>query len=189
MNRIRFLGFSVLPVLLATGCSNLSHTENGALAGGGIGALTGALIGKTTGHTAGGAAIGAGVGALTGGLMGNAIDKSEQRKEAMVANAQAQSQLGMMDVIKMVQAHISDDVIINQIRTRGCVFNLSAEDTIYLKQNGVSDRVVAEMQATARVPRRVYSGAPVYTQPVYVVEPSPPPVVGLGFGYTHVGRR
>jgi len=95
-----------------------------------------------------------------------------------------------MDVIKMVQAHVSDDVIINQIRSRGCVFNLSAEDTIYLKQNGVSDRVVAEMQATAaRVPRRVYSSAPVYTQPVYVVEPNPPPVVGLGFGYTHVGRR
>ena len=52
----------------------------------------------------------------------------------------------------------------------------------------VSDVVVQEMLATAsRYPRRVYSAVPVYPQPVYVVEPSPP-AIGVGFGYTHYGR-
>ena len=159
MTKVRLLSAAVIPALLACGCSNLSHTENGALAGG---------------------AIGAGVGALSGGLIGNAVDKSEQKVQA----AQAQSQMGLTDVVQMTQSHISDDIIINQIRTRGTVFQLSAQDTIWLKQNGVSDRVIAEMQATAaRVPRRCYSA-----EPVYVVEPAPP-VVGVGFGYTHYGHR
>ncbi len=188
MNLKRLVAGAVLPALLACGCSNLSHTENGALIGGGLGAATGALIGKATGHTAGGALIGAGVGALSGGLVGNAVEKSEQKAEAKaVAQAQAQAQLSMGEVIQMVQNHISDEVIINQIRTRGTVFYLSAQDIVMLKQNGVSDRVIAEMQATAtRVPRRVYSAAPV-VQPVYVVEPAPPPPV-VRFGYTHYGR-
>lgn len=188
MNIKRYVGGALLPALLACGCSNLSHTENGALAGGGIGAATGALIGKATGHTGGGALIGAGVGALTGGLVGNSIEQSERKA---VATAQAQSQLGQADVIQMAQSHVSDDVIINQIRSRSTVFNLSGQDIIMLKQNGVSDRVIAEMQATAvRVPRRVYTAAPAYTQPVYVVEPAPPPPsVGFGVGYTQFGRR
>lgn len=188
MNLKRLVAGAVLPALFACGCSNLSHTENGALVGGGLGAATGAIIGKATGHTAGGALIGAGVGALSGGLVGNAVEKSEQKAEAKaVAQAQAQAQLGMGEVIQMAQSHISDEVIINQIRTRGTVFYLSAQDIVMLKQNGVSDRVVAEMQATAtRVPRRVYSAAPV-VQPVYVVEPAPPPPV-VRFGYTHYGR-
>jgi hypothetical protein len=68
------------------------------------------------------------------------------------------------------------------------VFQLSANDTVWLKQQGVSDAVIQEMFASgSRYPRRVYSAAPVYSQPVYVVEPPPPPVaVGFGFGY---GRR
>ncbi len=188
MNLKRLVAGAVLAALLACGCSNLSHTENGALIGGGLGAATGALIGKATGHTAGGALIGAGVGALSSGLVGNAVEKSEQKAEAKaVAQAQAQAQLSMGEVIQMVQNHISDEVIINQIRTRGTVFYLSAQDIVMLKQNGVSDRVIAEMQDTAtRVPRRVYSAAPV-VQPVYVVEPAPPPPV-VRFGYTHYGR-
>jgi hypothetical protein len=39
------------------------------------------------------------------------------------------------------------------------------------------------MQDTAyRTPRRVYTAAPV-VQPVYVVEPPPPPAVGFGIRY------
>jgi hypothetical protein len=187
MNKRHFLRAAVIPAVLACGCSSLSHTENGALAGGGIGALTGALIGHQSGHTAGGAAIGGAVGALAGGLIGNSQDQTEHKIQA----AEAKAQMGVTDVIQMAQSHISDEVIINHIRTSGTVFHLSAQDTIWLKENGVSDRVVAEMQATAgRPPRRVvYTTAPVYAQPVYVVEPAPPPPVGFGFAYTHVGRH
>ena len=43
--------------------------------------------------------------------------------------------------------------------------------------------VITDMMATAHYPRRVYTAAPVYAEPVYVVEPPPPPVgVGVGVG-------
>jgi hypothetical protein len=176
----------LLPILLACGCDSLSHTENGALAGGAIGAGTGALIGNMTGHAGGGALIGAGVGALSGGLIGHAVDSSERKAEAA---AQASHPLGMVDIVQMAQSHVSDDLIISDIRSTGSVFHLSAQDTIWLKQNGVSDRVVQEMMATAyRYPRRVYTAAPAYAQPVYVVEQPPPVSVGVGFGYASCGH-
>jgi hypothetical protein len=193
MNRNHFLLGAVFPALLACGCDSLSNTEGGALGGGLLGAGAGALIGHATGHTGAGALIGAGAGALTGGLIGHAVDKSEERTAAQVAAANAQSQqapLGMIDVVQLVQAHVADEVIIAQIRSTGSVFHLSSNDTIYLKQQGVSDAVVQEMILTAnRYPRRVYTSTPVYTERVYVVDPDPPPVaVGVGFGYTHYGR-
>jgi hypothetical protein len=169
----------------------MSNTEAGAGAGGLIGAGTGAVVGSATGHTGAGALIGAGVGALSGGLVGHAVDKSEEKTAAQIAaaNAPARGPLGITDVAQMVQARVSDDVIITQIRSTGAVFNLSQTDIIWLKQQGVSDAVVQEMQATAsRYPRRVYTAAPVYAQPVYVVEPQPPVSVGVGFGYYGRGR-
>jgi hypothetical protein len=157
----------------------MSNTEAGAGTGGLIGAGTGALIGQASGHTGAGALIGAGVGALTGGLIGNAVDKSEEK--AAIAAANAPHGLGITDVASMAQAHVSDDVIISQIRATDSAFKLSSNDIVWLKQSGVSDGVIQEMQATAyRYPRRVYA------EPVYVVEPPPPVSVGVGFGY---GRR
>jgi hypothetical protein len=149
------------------------------LAGGGIGAVTGALIGSQTGHAGGGAAIGGALGALTGGLIGNAHDRTERSIQA----AEARAQLGVQDVVQMAHNHLNDDVIINHIRTSGTVFRLTAQDTIWLKQNGVSDRVVAEMQATSMRAHRHY-----YPTPVYVVDPCPPPPVGIGFAYTRIKR-
>ena len=97
--------------------------------------------------------------------------------------------MGITDVVYLAQQHVTDEVIITQIRTTHSVFQLSAGDTVWLKQQGVSDAVVQEMLATAtRYPRRVYSATPVYSQPVYVVEPPPPVAVGVGFGYTHYRR-
>jgi hypothetical protein len=179
MLKARWLRAAALPIVLACGCDSLSHTENGTLAGGAIGAGTGALIGHALGHTGGGALIGAGVGALSGGLIGHAADDSEKKA---VAAAQARHPLGMVDVVQMVQSHVSDDLIIADIRSSGSVFHLSAQDTIWLKQNGVSDAVVHEMMATAtRYPGRYYTAAPVYGDPVVVVEQPPPVAVGVGF--------
>jgi hypothetical protein len=181
MRHIPLFGVLV-PALLACGCSTMNNTERGAGAGGLIGAGTGAVIGSATGHTAGGALIGAGVGAVSGGLIGNAIDKSEQKTAAIAAaNGPPRGALGITDVAQMAQAHVTDQVIISQIRSTGSVFRLSSTDTIWLKQNGVSDAVIQEMLATAyRTPQRVYS-----PQPVYVVEPPPPVSVGIGFGIRH----
>jgi outer membrane lipoprotein SlyB len=179
----------MIALFLTCGCSSMSDTEKGAGLGGLIGAGTGALIGNATGHTGAGALIGAGVGAVSGGLIGHAVDE-EKKNDAKVAAALTaqQGQMGITDVVYLAQQHVSDELIISQIRTTHSVFQLSANDTVWLKQQGVSDPIVQEMLATAgRYPRRVYSAVPVYSQPVYVVEPPPAPVaVGFGFGY---GRR
>lgn len=181
MQSLRWLSVAVLPVVLSSGCANMSHTDRGVLGGGAIGATTGALIGSATKNTGAGAAIGGIVGAVSGGLIGSAIDESEQKAVARTAAvASAQGPLGLTDIVHMTQNQISDAVIISKIRASGTVYNLSVNDINFLKANGVSDAVVMEMNATAmRAPRRVYTATP-----VYVVEPPPPPVrVGFGFGY------
>jgi hypothetical protein len=182
-NAQRLAGLALMPSLLVCGCESMSNGEKGALAGGGIGAGTGAIIGSATHNTGAGAVIGGAVGALAGGLTGHAIDESERKQQAQLAAATAQPATGPMtieDVIKLVQTPVSDPIIINQIRTSRTIFTLTPPDIQALKANGVSDEVVAEMQATAyRYPRRVYTSAP-----IYVVEPPPPPIgVGVGIGF------
>lgn len=185
MKTLRLVGAVILPVLLSSGCSSMSNTDKGVLGGGAIGAGTGALIGNATGHAGTGALIGAGVGAVTGGLIGNAEDRQEKKAHDAAVAAQAARQIPLPDIVQMAQQHISDPVIINQIRSTNSYYVLSAQDTIYLKQNGVSDSVITEMMATAqRYPRRVYTTTPVYGEPVIVVDPPPPPVaVGVGVGF------
>src|SRR5919197_21196 len=71
---------------------------------------------------------GVGVG---GGLTGHAIDESERRTAAQVAAAgPPRGPLGITDVVQLAQAHVSDDVIVSQIRSTGSVYHLSANDTI-----------------------------------------------------------
>lgn len=185
---LRGVSFAVLPLLLTCGCSSMNNTDKGTLAGGALGAGAGALIGGAT-HNAGvGALAGGALGALAGGLTGNAIDKSEAKTQAQIAAANAPPPFTLQNVVELTQQHISDAVIISQIRTTGSVYHLQQQDIEYLKGNGVSDPVVMEMQATAyRAPRRIYTAAPVQAvyQPVYV-EQAPPIGIGMGFGY---GRR
>jgi outer membrane lipoprotein SlyB len=178
MRIARWLAGVVLPVVLASGCQSMNNTEKGAVAGGGIGAGAGALIGHATGHTGAGAVIGGLAGGLLGGAVGNDIDKEKARQEHIAA-AEAR-RLAITDIASMAQQHISDGIIINQIRTTGSVYNLTADEIVWLRQQGVSEAVIAEMQATAYRPvRRVYTPAP-----VVVYEPPPPPVsVGVGIGF------
>ena len=59
-----------------TGCTNLNQTQQGALSGGALGAVTGAGIAAIAGGYAGwGALVGAGAGALAGGILGNEASK------------------------------------------------------------------------------------------------------------------
>jgi hypothetical protein len=186
-------GLALVPGLLLCGCA-LTGGEKGALVGGGLGAGTGALVGSAVGHPGVGALVGGGVGAVAGAVTGDAIDRSEQRGQARLAAATAApppGPLGVTDVVQMTHQHISDDIIVGQIRATNSVYHLSSQDIIWLKENGVSDLVIREMQTTAcRAPRRYYAPAPAYApvvyQPVYV---EPPPRVRVGFGYTHGGCR
>lgn len=186
------VGISLL--LLAAGCSSMTHTEKGLLAGTGLGAGAGALVGSMTGNAGAGAAIGSVLGAMAGGLTGNAIDNAEQRGAARAAAAlEAQRpRVSLQDVVRMTHQHLPDHLIINEIRTTNSVYDLSPNDVIYLKSQGVSDPVITEMQ-NRRVavvqPVHVVEPRPLVVRETYVVHPAPPPPhMHVGFGWTSGGR-
>jgi uncharacterized protein YcfJ len=157
-------------ILLTVGCETpegrLDRTASGALAGGAIGAGTGAIIGNYAGHnTAGGAAIGGAIGALTGGLVGHSIDQSQrervqQQSPQTMARVDAGQPLVLADIKALARAGVSDDIIISQIRSSRTVYRLSTAEIIDLKDSGVSNRVIDFM---------------INTPSLYPPPPPPPP--------------
>src|SRR5262249_4657004 len=115
-------------LLLGCGCSTMNNTDKGVLGGGALGALGGAAVGSAVGHTGAGAAIGAGLGAVAGGLTGNAIDRSEDRAVRRAAATQVAAAnnraVPLQEIVNMTQQHVSDTVIINQIRQTGSAYTL-----------------------------------------------------------------
>ena len=177
------------------GCAGASHTAEGAGVGALLGTGTGALLGSATGHTGAGALLGLGAGTLIGGAIGNENDRRErdslvQAKNEAEARSQQGSPMGMTDVIQLARQNVGDEVIINQMRSTRSTFQLSTEDIRSLKENGVSDRVIVEMQnrrpetAPRYVPYharpRYYYGPP---PPVLIYEAPPPPPPGNGVGF------
>jgi hypothetical protein len=60
---------------------------------------------------------------------------------------------GVEDVVKLSRAQIGDDVILNYIRNTGTIYNLAPADIVYLRNTGVSDRVLnAMLDQGRRVP-------------------------------------
>jgi hypothetical protein len=105
---------------------------------------------------------------------------------------------GVADVLKLTQAQVSEDVVLNYVLNSGTVYNLGPKDIIYLRNQGVSDRVITTMmnqrnrvaeesaqQAAAQAASQPQGPFPVYSdpdaapgQPPYApayVEPPPPP--------------
>jgi len=168
----------ILSIAASMGCTGPpTHTGEGAAVGGLTGAGLGALIGSASGRPGAGAAIGAGVGALTGGVIGHAEDKAEARDRAAI-EAQIGRQLAgattVDDVIAMTHSSVSEDVIINQIRTHGIRAPLGPGDLIALQQQGVTDRVIQTMQSMP--PGGVPAGPP-------MMVPGPPPPVYAPYPY------
>ena len=91
---------TIFCALVLCSCTNqINSTGKGALAGGAIGAGTGAIIGNQTGHPGAGVAIGGGIGAVTGALIGNTMDsqdadrarvEEQQRRQQQEINRQRQ---------------------------------------------------------------------------------------------------
>src|SRR5262249_51445661 len=113
----------------------------GALVGDGAGAAAANLIAKAThGSRTAGTVIGGAVGAIGGAIAGWAHDQSVIKADTRSA---AQAQQGSLEqIVKLSQQGVTDAVIINQIRTSGKVYTLSANDILYLKQHNVSDAVI-----------------------------------------------
>jgi uncharacterized protein YcfJ len=183
--------------LVLTGCETPEGTPDrtgtGALAGGALGATTGAIIGNQSGRAGEGALIGGAIGAITGGLIGHSMDQEEQARLRAQApqtytRVEQGQPLGLADVKAMAKAGVSDDVIISQIRTSRTIYRLSAADIIDLHNCGVSQKVIDYMINT---PNTAGTTA-VQVETAVVAQPPPPPptetfVVAPGPGYVWVG--
>jgi len=138
MKKVSVAVWLIMALALA-GCESMGeNTKKGA----GLGALGGAAIGGIVGHQSGhgleGALIGGAAGATAGGLLGSQAD-----------NTTRQSSLSVVDVSRMAQDGVPDSVIINEIDRTHSRFSLDSETINYLKNSGVSDRVIDHMLATA----------------------------------------
>jgi hypothetical protein len=167
--RVLFLIFA-FAIALWAGCRSPYYADRGALTGGLAGAGVGALIGNAVGETAGGAAIGAGIGALTGNAIGGALDDIEARNRAEIAAQMgrpvAQGRATAEEVVAMTRAGVDPRLINNYVNNSGMAQPVTAQDVIYLTQQGVAPDVIQAMQSP-----RVAQALPA------VVVPPPGPVI------------
>ena len=80
--------------------------------------------------------------------------------------------LTQVDIVAMVKAKMTDEDIMRRIDATGTVFNLSADDVVKLRQEGVSERLVdymldTKVRAAAEYERhRYYYYDPYYYGPL-----------------------
>ncbi len=78
---------------------------------------------------------------------------------------------GVAEVLKLSQAKVGEDVISSYIQNSGKVYNLGPSDIVYLKEQGVSERIVNQMldqrkklaEASAQASAAVAQSQPAYT--------------------------
>lgn len=196
LNAVIFVAATAAVVL--TGCQypngEPNNTGTGALAGGAIGAASGAMLGGRNGGA--GALIGGAIGAITGGLIGNSMDQEQQerlREQApqTYVRVQQNQPLAVADVKALAQAKVGDDIIISQIRNSHTVYHLSAADIIDLRNSGVSENVIDFMINT---PSTIGGTTEVSSATTTVVSEEPPPapvedvtVIAPGPDYVWIG--
>lgn len=175
------LAVLALLTLAATGCRSPYRSDQYALGGGLLGAGTGALIGHAVGNTAAGAVIGAGVGAVSGAVVGDSVDQIEAQNQAELAAIEARigrpvaaGAVTLDDVIAMTQAGVEDEVIVRHVQANGSARPLQTADIIYLKDNGVSGRVIQTLQSPPpprTVVREVRAPPPLIVEEYYYDDP------------------
>jgi hypothetical protein len=168
----------LMSLTVTVGCETAAGT--GAAAGGLVGAGVGGLLSHCPGGALLGGAIGAGAGTLAGAGVDIARDRKAQRNAQAAAAEVAARAPSLEDIVRMTQSAVPPEQIVEQIRTSGAVYRLSANDMIELNRQGVNSRVIIALQDTALRPapvRTVYTAAPVVE---YV---TPAPVIGVGYGW------
>ena len=83
---------------------------------------------------------------------------------------------GLQEVLKLTKAQMGDDVIVGYINNSGTAFHLTADDLVYLKDQGVSQPVIAALlQAKAAVPAPQPASAVIVSPaPSPAPQPAPP---------------
>jgi hypothetical protein len=84
---------------------------------------------------------------------GNVVAQDSTTAAAQLATAQLaapsppalQLSYGVPQVLQLVQAKVSDGIIVNYIQNSGTIYSLTAGEIIYLKQQGASDNVLNAM--------------------------------------------
>ena len=96
--------------LILAGCSGqpLSTREKGTLAGGALGAGTGAIVGSAVGAPGTGAAIGGALGAGTGLAVGNALQNQEVQQaqtRSQISQQQREIEQQRQDIERLKSSH------------------------------------------------------------------------------------
>jgi hypothetical protein len=91
-----------------------------------------------------------------------------------VPAAPVAAQTTIADIVGLKTAGLGDDILIALFQSDGTVFTLDADDLIYLRQQGISERVLLAMLRTRERP-----APPVEAQPVDQAPPlmTPAPVI------------
>jgi uncharacterized protein YcfJ len=150
----RFTAILISGIMVSQiGCaSSPNRAAEGGIIGGLLGAGAGAIIGnqandRDKGRTQG-ALIGGAIGALGGALAGSQVQKQPVQQQAAAGQEQANlSQLPLSQIVELSRQGVHEDVIIDRIRLTNSIYRLSPTDIEYLRQNGVSQKVLMEMQS------------------------------------------
>lgn len=149
MKRILVLFLCPALMLLALGCQgSTTRSGEGALIGGLVGATAGGIVGHQSHHGAEGAAIGAAAGALTGALVGSQIKKPGQAAQTTGTTATGvnPNQMSIQQIVDLSKQGINENVIVDKIRLSNSRFTLNSNDIDYLRQQGVTQKVIDAMQ-------------------------------------------
>jgi len=157
--------------LVCSGCESPYHADRGALFGGLTGAGIGALVGHAVGNTGAGAAIGAGVGALSGAAVGAEMDQEEAVNRARIQQQLAQQpppgSVTVNEVVAMVHSGVSEDLVVNHVRSHGMATPVQSGDLIMLQQQQVPVSVIRAMQECPPRTRVVVAPPPVLVEEYY----------------------
>ena len=154
---------------LLTGCENLPGNKptQGAVIGGATGAAAGAVVGGEK-HRAAGAVLGGVLGAAGGYVIGANSDKIlgrnkddadnvgrqaqtapvsvDQARTARTADINTDGYVTLDEVVAMKNAGLSDREMLNRLEATGQIFDLTPESQRYLREQGVSETVIQDMQ-------------------------------------------
>ena len=135
-------------IIIGLGCQSTNEgAVKGGVIGGIIGAVGGGIIGHQSGHGGEGAAIGAAAGAVTGAIIGNQTGTPGQAATpAQTTPTISANQMSMQQIVDLTKQGVNEAVIIDRIRMSNSRFNLTTDDISYLKQRGVSLKVIDVMQ-------------------------------------------